>query len=155
MIDEIDAKIVMLLQEDGRLSNAAIAEQVGLTTSTVFDRVKKLEKRGIIKKYVAVVDPDALGKSITAFIRLVVGAVGDVEYSSCKRAFAAACMAETAVLECHTIAGDDCYMLKVRVGSTLELEQLLERLRSSAHVVRSTTNIVLSTFKEETTISTS
>ena len=153
MIDEIDAKILELLQADGRLSNAAIAEEVGLTTSTVFDRVKKLEKRGVIKKYVAVVDPDAVGKSITAFVRLVVGTTGEAEYASCKTQFAEACMAETAVLECHTIAGDDCYMLKVRVGSTKELEQLLERLRSLAHVVKSTTNIVLSTFKEEFTIS--
>ena len=155
MIDEVDAKIVMLLQEDGRLSNAAIAEEVGLTTSTVFDRIKKLEKRGVIKKYVAVVDPETVGKSITAFIRLVVGVTGNAEYASCKQAFAEACVAEPAVLECHTIAGDDCYMLKVRVGSPQELEQLLEKLRSYAHVTKSTTNIVLSTFKEESTISTS
>lgn len=153
MIDEIDVKILELLQADGRLSNAAIAEEVGLTTSTVFDRVKKLEKRGVIKKYVAVVDPAALGKSITAFIRLVVGTTGDSVYASSKRSFSEACLAETAVLECHTIAGDDCYILKVRVANTGELEKLLERLRSYAYVVKSTSNIVLTTFKEESTIS--
>ena len=74
MIDEIDKQILMLLQVDGRLSNAAIAEAVGLTASSVYERVKKLENKGIITGYVAVVDAEALGKTITAFIRLTVGA---------------------------------------------------------------------------------
>ncbi|HMR62857.1 MAG TPA: Lrp/AsnC family transcriptional regulator, partial [Anaerolineae bacterium] len=64
-MDEIDRRIIELLQKDGRLSNAALAEQVGLTTSTVHERVRKLERKGIIKGYVAVVDPEALGKPIT------------------------------------------------------------------------------------------
>ena len=155
MIDEIDRKIVTLLQGDARLSNAAIAEEVGLTTSTVYDRIKKLEKRGVIKKYVAIVDAVALGKPITAFIRLVIGSVHDVDYESSKRDFFAACLAETAVLECHTVAGDDCYILKVCVANPQELERLLERLRSHAYVVKTTSNIVLSTLKEETAVSTS
>ncbi len=147
MIDEIDGQILNLLQENGRLSNAAIAEQVGLTTSTVFDRIKRLEKRGVIQRYVAVVDPVALGKPITAFVRLVVGA--DEDYSISKRQFAETCLAEPEVLECHTVAGEDCYVLKVRVANTAQLEALIERLRSQAMVTRTITNIVLSTFKEE------
>lgn len=153
MIDEIDREILMLLQENGRLSNAAIAEQVGLTTSTVFDRIKKLEKKGIIQKYVAVVDPAALGKSITAFVRLVVGTDGQEPYIESKQQFSEICQTEPDVLECHTVAGEDCYILKVRVGSTNELEKLIERLRSHGLVTKTTTNIVLSTFKEESTVS--
>jgi len=150
MIDEIDAQILMLLQENGRLSNAAIAEQVGLTTSTVFDRIKRLEKRGVIQRYVALVDPVALGKPITAFVRLVVGADNNEDYLTSKRQFAEVCQAEPDVLECHTVAGEDCYVLKVRAADTGRLEALIERLRSQALVTRTTTNIVLSTFKEET-----
>jgi Lrp/AsnC family leucine-responsive transcriptional regulator len=84
MINEIDRKIVTLLQQDARLSNAALAKKVGLTTSTVHERVKKLERKGVIKGYVAVVDPEALGKPITAFIRLVVGAIAG-DYIESKR----------------------------------------------------------------------
>lgn len=152
MIDEIDRQIVMLLQADGRLSNAAIAEQVGLTTSTVFDRIKKLERRGVIQRYTAVVDAAALGKPITAFVRLVVGSDSQDNYRASKEQFAEVCRAEPDVLECHTVAGEDCYILKVRVATTRQLEELIERLRSHTLITRSTTNIVLSTFKEETKI---
>jgi Lrp/AsnC family leucine-responsive transcriptional regulator len=152
MIDEIDQRILLLLQEDGRMSNAALAEQVGLTTSTVFERVKKLEKRGAVKGYVAVVDPAVLGKPITAFIRLVIGAPSDEEYKQSKSNFINNCLAECDVLECHSVAGEDCYVLKVRVASPQALEKLLERLRSHAIVAKTTSSIVLSTYKETTKV---
>lgn len=147
MIDEIDRKIITLLQQDARLSNAALADKVGLTTSTVHERVKKLERKGIIKGYVAVVDPEALGKPITAFIRLVVGASAG-NYFESKEDVMQVCLAEPDVLECHGVAGEDCYVLKVRVASPKELEKLIEKIRCQANVSASTTNIVLSTFKE-------
>ena len=154
MIDEIDAQILDLLQADGRMSNAAIAEQVGLTTSTVFERIKKMEKRGIIQRYVAIVDPDLLGKSITAFIRLIIGTAPGEDYAACKQDFVAQCLAEPDILECHSVAGEECYLLKVRVANTGELEKLLERIRTYAMVTRSTSSIVMSTFKEEMRIAT-
>ncbi len=147
MIDVIDRQIVALLQEDARLSNAAIAEQVGLTSSSVYDRVKKLERKGVIKGYVAVVDPESLNKSITAFIRLSVGS-GSSGYLESKQSVTSACQAEPDVLECHGVAGEDCYILKVRTANPNELEKLIERIRCSAHVTRSVTSIVLSTYKE-------
>ena len=154
MIDEIDAKILDLLQADGRLSNAAIAEQVGLTTSTVFERIKKLEKKEIIQRYVAVVDPQKLGKPITAFIRLIIGTAPDKDYTACKQEFVAQCQAEPDILECHSVAGEECYLLKVRVANPSELEKLLERLRTYTLVAKSTSSIVMSTFKEEMRIAT-
>ncbi|WP_420642794.1 Lrp/AsnC family transcriptional regulator [Candidatus Leptofilum sp.] len=153
MIDETDAQILDLLQQDGRLSNAAIAEQVGLTTSTVFERVKKLERKGFIQKYVAVVDPQKLGKPITAFIRLVIGTAPGEDYAACKQDFVDQCLAEPDILECHSVAGEECYLLKVRVANTGELEKLLERLRTYTLVAKSTSSIVMSTFKEEMRIS--
>jgi Lrp/AsnC family leucine-responsive transcriptional regulator len=147
MIDEIDRQIVTLLQQDARLSVGALAEQVGLTSSTVYERVKKLERRGIIKGYAAIVDPQLLGKSITAFVRLTVGTTSQ-GYSESKNCLREICLAEPDILEGHGVAGEDCYILKVRVANTHELEKLIDRIRSSAPISRSVTNIVLSTFKE-------
>ena len=147
MIDEIDHQILMLLQEDARLSNAALAEKVGLTSSTVHERVRKLERKGIIKGYAASVNPELLGKPITAFIRLTVDSVRQ-SYIESKKSVMEVAAAEADVLECHGVAGEDCYMLKVRVASPLELEKLLERIRTHAPIVRTTTSIVMSTFKE-------
>jgi Lrp/AsnC family leucine-responsive transcriptional regulator len=151
MIDQIDCQIILLLQEDARLSNTALAERVGLTVSTVHERVKKLERKGIIKGYTAVVDAEALGKPIMAFIRLSVGSIPG-GYLDSKQDVTSLCLAEADVLECHNVAGEDCYILKVRVASPKELERLIERIRCNTHVARSVTNIVLSTLKEGSTI---
>ena len=151
MLDEIDRKIVELLQKDARLSNAAIAERVGLTSSTVYDRVKKLERKGVIKGYVAVVDAEQLGKPITAFVRLSVGASSG-SYVDSKNSVMEVCQAEPDVLEGHGVAGEDCYILKVRAASPRDLETLIEHIRMSSLVSRSTTNVVLSTFKESTMV---
>jgi Lrp/AsnC family leucine-responsive transcriptional regulator len=149
MIDEIDRQILMLLQMDARISNAAIAERVGLTTSTVHDRVKKLERKGIIRGYVALVDAELLDKSISAFIRLTVGS-GTTNYLESKESIKTVCEAESDVIECHAVAGEDCYVMKARVANPQELERLIERIRCNAPVSRSTTSIVLSTLKETT-----
>lgn len=152
MIDETDRQIIMLLQDDARLSNAAIAEQVGLTASTVFERIKKLEKRGVIQKYVAIVDAAEIGRPITAFIRLVVGSTTEGNYIDTKRQLTDICQAEPEIVECHTVAGEDCYILKARVATPQQLESLIERIRCHTLVTRTTSNIVLSTFKEETKV---
>jgi Lrp/AsnC family leucine-responsive transcriptional regulator len=151
MIDDIDRQILTLLQENGRLSNAALAERVGLTVSTVHERVKKLEKKGLIKGYVAVVDAEGVGKPITAFLRLLVGTTSE-GYVESKQSVMNACLAEPDVLECHGVAGEDCYILKVVAASPKDLEKLVERIRSNAPVSRSVTSIVLSTFKESSLI---
>jgi Lrp/AsnC family leucine-responsive transcriptional regulator len=151
MIDQIDRQIVTLLQDDARLSNAALAESVGLTVSTVHERVKKLEKKGVIKGYVAQVDAAALGKAITAFIRLTVGASAE-SFVENKKSIAYLCRDTPEILECHHVAGEDCYVLKVRVASPKELEKLLEYIRCNARVQRSVTSIVLSTLKESSKV---
>jgi Lrp/AsnC family transcriptional regulator, leucine-responsive regulatory protein len=147
MIDEIDRKILSLLQTNARLPNAALAEKVGLTTSTVHERVRKLEKKGVIKGYVAMVDAEALGKPILAFIRLSIGSAS-ADYVESKNSILKFCQAEPDILECHCVAGDDCYILRVRAAGPADLEKLIERMRSKAQVIRTTTNIVLSTLKQ-------
>jgi len=149
MIDKIDHQIISLLQGDAHYSNATLAEKVGLTTSTVHERVKKLEKKGIIKGYVAMVDAEALGKPIMAFIRLTVDSAS-TDYVESKNSIMNICQAEPDVLECHCVAGEDCYILKVRTASPADLEKLIERIRCNAQVSRTTTSIVLSTLKQTT-----
>jgi len=148
MVDEIDRKILDLLQCNAKLSNAEIAEKVGLTMSSVHERVKKLERKGIIKGYVAVVDPDKLGKQLLAFVRLTVSS-----HESALGPIGQLCQAEADILECHNVAGEDCYILKVRAEGPKQLERLLSAIRGSTDTSRSVTNIVLSTRKESTRIS--
>ena len=146
MLDEIDQQLITLLQEDSNLSNVALATKVELKASTVYERVKKLEKRGAIKGYVALVDADIIGKPILAFIQLTIGSTSD--FTQSKQDVGAVCARESDVLECHALAGVDDYLLKVRAANTQELEALIGRIRSNARVTNSVTTIVLSSFKE-------
>jgi Lrp/AsnC family leucine-responsive transcriptional regulator len=147
MIDDTDRKLLDLLQCNAHMSNADMAAQVGLTVSSVHERVKKMERKGIIKGYVAVVDPDKLGKQMLAFVRLTVApnsqATADIQ---------ALCAQQPDILECHNVAGEDCFILKVRATGPKELEKLLSAIKASSDANRSVTNIVLSSSKETTRI---
>jgi Lrp/AsnC family transcriptional regulator, leucine-responsive regulatory protein len=99
MIDQIDRKLLGLLQGDARLSNAELAEAVGLTVSSVHERVKKLEKRGIITGYVATVDAEKLGKPLLAFVRATVSSDGPESLETAHERMLVACAAESDILE--------------------------------------------------------
>lgn len=148
MVDEIDRKILDLLQCNAKLSNAELAESVGLTVSSVHERVKKLERKGVIKGYVAVVDAEKLGKALLAFVRLSVAS-----HEQARTSVKDLCASEQDILECHNVAGEDCYVLKVRAEGPKQLERLISAIRGSADASRSITNIVLSTYKESSRIS--
>ena len=147
MIDAIDRKILALLQGNARLSNAEMAEAVGLTVSSVHERVKKMEKKGVIKGYVAITDPEKLGKPLLAFVRLTVST-----HDTVRDAVRKLCETETDILECHNVAGEDCYILKVRAAGPKQLEKLISAIKGDADSSRSVTNIVLSSYKESTLI---
>ena len=150
LIDDIDRRILNLLQNDARKTNTAIAREVGLSAPSVLERIRKLESKGIIKAYRAVVDAVALGRPITAFIRVSSdGAPGT--YDEFLKGLSAASR-EPEVLECHSVAGEDCFILKVKVASPTDLESLLGRLRTTARIGRTVSMIVLSTLKEETAL---
>ena len=142
MIDATDKKIISILQENARLSNAEIADKVGLTASSVHERVKKLEKKGILKGYVAVVNADMLGKPMLAFVRL------SVTTQTINATIQKLCASEPDILECHNVAGEDCYILKIRAEGPKQLERLLMAIKSRSDSIRSVTNIVLSSCKE-------
>ncbi len=141
-LDDIDRQILDLLQHDARMTNAALAAEVGLTAPSVFERVRKLEQRGVIQGYTINLDPAALGKPMTAFIRLV--AAFDDRYDSGIKAISE----DPDVLECYNVAGEDCLVLKIKCGSPSDLESLLGRIRSRLTVQRSVTMIALRALKE-------
>jgi Lrp/AsnC family leucine-responsive transcriptional regulator len=141
-LDDTDRKILDLLQKDARMTNAAIGAEVGMTAPSVFERIRKLEQRGVIQRYSAVVNPTALGKTITAFIRL------SVAWDERHDPGVAEISRDPDVLELYNVAGEDCFILKTRVGSPEELESLLQRIRSKITVQRSVTMIAMSSIKE-------
>jgi Lrp/AsnC family leucine-responsive transcriptional regulator len=143
MIDEIDGAILDLLQDNARMTQAEIARVVGLAPSAVLERIRKLEARGVIKGYAALVDPHALEQSMLAFIAVrSEQAPGDDSVSQAL----AQC---PEVLELHHVAGDDCYLLKVRARDAEHIGQLLRHRFGRIPGVRSTrTTIVLATVKE-------
>lgn len=144
MIDEVDLKILGILQADGRTSHAELARQVGLVASAVHERVKKLEERGILRGYSARLDPAALGQRLLAFVFLKAEEVG----SDNEVATALAQIPE--VLEVHHVAGEDCYLAKVRTADTESLGRLIrERFRAIPQVHSTRSTIVLETVKEE------
>ncbi|HET6713211.1 MAG TPA: Lrp/AsnC family transcriptional regulator [Actinomycetota bacterium] len=133
MLDERDLDIVAALQQDARATYADVAARVGLSASAVHDRVRKLEQQGVIRGYAAVVDPEALGLSVTALIAaspLDPRQPDDLPDR----------VAEFPEVEdCFSVAGETNYVLKVRTRTTTELEDLIRRLREKANVTTRTT----------------
>ena len=142
MLDQIDLKILYILQNDGRKRLADIADEVELSAPAVMERVKKLEASGVIKGYQALVDGKKVGKDITAFIGVSVGNQRDMDR------FASQMMECQDVLECHHVTGDESFVLKVKSANTGSLEKLLGDIRSVEGVTRTVTKVVLSTAKE-------
>jgi Lrp/AsnC family leucine-responsive transcriptional regulator len=142
LLDQIDLKILYILQNDGRRRLADIADDVDLSAPAVMERVKKLEAGGVIRGYQALVDGKKVGKDITAFIGVSIGNQGDLEK------FAAQMMRYGDVLECHHVTGDESFILKVKSANTHALEKLLAEIRSVDGVTRTVTKVVLSTAKE-------
>ena len=137
-MEDLDRQIIELLSADGRMSYTDLGKATGLSTSAVHQRVRRLEERGVIRGYRAIVDHDALGLPLTAFISvspLDPAAPDDVPER----------LTGLGDLEaCHSVAGVESYILKARVGSPGDLEDLLARVRAAANVSTRTT-VVLST----------
>jgi Lrp/AsnC family leucine-responsive transcriptional regulator len=148
-LDHVDRRILELLRRDGRRAHSAIAKEVGLSGAAVHDRVKKLEQRGVIAGYSAILDPDKLGREHVAFC-MVTLSEGD-EFAADEPIVARICE-EPDVLEFHRIAGQDCYLIKIRSATNKDIEALLRRIRSIRGVARTRTTIVLSTELEKPTI---
>jgi len=132
--DEIDRKILGLLQDDARISYAELGRRVGLTTPAVIERVRKLEDGGIITGYRAGIDAAKVGFPITAFIRM---SITGVDYSH----IIEVAQGSKEVLECHRGTGGDSFIMKVAVSSVEHLQEMIDRLTPYGIT---TTTIVLS-----------
>jgi Lrp/AsnC family transcriptional regulator, leucine-responsive regulatory protein len=143
MLDPVDRQILALLQANARIPQAEIARTVGLAPSAVLERIRKLEARGVIRDYVAMLDPRALDQRLLAFVAVrTTDRPGEVRVSD-------TLMAIPEVLEAHQVAGDDCLLLKIRARDPEHLSQILRERIGSVDGVRSTrTTIVLETIKE-------
>jgi Lrp/AsnC family leucine-responsive transcriptional regulator len=148
-LDSIDLQILSVLQEQGRIPLVKLGEQVGLSSPSVIERVKKLEDGGIITGYHASVDARRLGKDVTAFIGV------SITHPRTIGLFEETIDALEDVLECHHVTGQHTVLLKVKTDNTSSLERLISTIRSIEGVSRTETMVVLSTHAERSTIAVS
>jgi Lrp/AsnC family transcriptional regulator, leucine-responsive regulatory protein len=139
---DVDRALLATLARDGRASYTELAEKVGLSVSAVHQRVRRLEQRGLITGYRAMLQPKALGLPLTAFVSITPIDVAQPDDAPARLAHL------SAIEECHSVAGVESYSLKVRVASPDALEGLLQEIRAAANVTTRTT-VVLSTFYED------
>ena len=130
-MDITDYKIIEILQEEGRISMKDLGKIVGLTSPAVSERVKRLEEAGVIEGYKAIVNPNALGRVIKAFVHI---SLPSNKYNE----FIESARKDPRIVECHHITGDDCSVLKVMY----ELEEVIDSIKK---VGSTKTNVILST----------
>jgi Lrp/AsnC family transcriptional regulator, leucine-responsive regulatory protein len=140
-VEDTDRQILTLLAADGRMSFTDLGKATGLSTSAVHQRVKRLESRGLIKAYTAVLDYDEVGLPLTAFIAIRPIDASEPDDSPDRL------QDITEIESCWSVAGEASYILKIRVATPADLEDLLARIRAAANVSTQTT-IVLSTSYE-------
>ena len=149
VLDSKDRSILALIQRDGKMSQALIAQNVGLSTAAVNERLKKLDQSGVIRRFTALVDPKAVGIQVTAFIEVF------IEHPRYEESFIKRILELDEVQECHHITGEFSVLLKVRVRDMESLQRLVISQLNGAEGVRQTrTVMVLSTVKEESYIAT-
>ena len=142
MIDASDRSILKILQKDGRASVSYISDQIGLSIPAVSDRIKKMQDIGIIKGYEAIIDTKKIGCDVSAFITIVSESsahfndvIENAENSS-------------EVVKCYTTTGSGSHILYVVTKNTSSLETLLRKIQSWPGVIRTITNLVLSSYKD-------
>jgi Lrp/AsnC family leucine-responsive transcriptional regulator len=142
VLDEIDVKIMEILQKKGRTRRNDLAESVGLSLPSVSERLRKLEENAYITGYHATVDPKKLGRDVTAFILV------SVDSSKHYAQFIEHAHAVDEILECHAVTGEGSHLLKIRTTNTGSLERLLAKIQAWPGVGGTRTNLVLSSTKE-------
>lgn len=135
-MDNVDLQVLQSLQENGRTTMKALAEQVGLSSPAMIERVRRLEERDILVGYRALVNPRNVGRSLTALLNI---SLDRDDYDT----FLSKLHEQSAVEECHRVTGDQAFVVKAHVASTEDLEALIDQLQQVG--AKCSTNIVLST----------
>lgn len=143
-LDDVDFGILAVLLKDGRTPAAQIGELVGLSRPAVADRLARLERQGVIRGTTAVVDPQAFGRVITAFVAARGATLSRAGWEKFREL-----MQRDEIREVHTVAGDDCYLMKVRSESIAALNTLVQELASAPISFATRTTIVMETHCEK------
>lgn len=145
-IDDIDARILRVLQDEGRISNTALADRVGLSASACLRRVQELERRGVISGYRAVLNPTAMGQGFVAYVT-----VGLSDHSKeSQEGFERAVSRNPEVRECHNITGNFEYLLRIECADLETYKDFhTERLGTIQHVRQITTHVVMGSPKDD------
>jgi Lrp/AsnC family leucine-responsive transcriptional regulator len=145
-MDNIDRKLLELLTRNGRMTQAALSAEVGLSRPSVIERIRKLEEAGIIQGYIAHLDRRKLGKTICAFValRFRSGTISEEEEAAIR-----SLAEDTDILECHKVAGEESAILKIVTSSIETLEDVLTRIRNLEVIASTKTMVVLSTYFEK------
>ena len=146
-LDEIDLKLLDILQRQGRTKRNRLAEEVNLSIPSVSERLQKMERAGVIKGYNAILDAGKLGLEVLAFIFVTVSS--PKHYDEIMQQ----ALDNDDILECHIITGEGTHLIKARTKSTTSLEKLLNDIQSWPGVTNTRTNVVLSSPKETTVVS--
>ena len=142
-IDEINVKILNCLRENSRENASVISEKVGLSVSAVIERIKKLEANDLIKKYTVVLDKNKIGRDVIALMQIT------LDHPKYTENFISKVKANNDVLECHYLAGNYDFLIKICTNTTESLEKILNKIKAIEGVSKTTTMIVLSTVKNE------
>lgn len=144
-IDKIDRKILDELQREGRLPMTELAQRIGLTTSPCTERVKRLEREGVIEGYHARVNPEALGRTLLVYVELTLSSKSAQIFDAVRQAL----LLEPRVLECHLISGSFDYLVKIRLSAMREYRDLLGHiLRQIPVPAQSNSYVVMEEIKE-------
>ena len=146
MEDDLNRRLVATLQAEGRISHAELSERLGVSRPTVIDRVKRLEEGGIIEGYAALVSPESALKPVVAFVAVRYRANND---EALEQKLWKALENEQDVLEAHTVAGEDCLLLKVVADTPLGMSERLRSIRALGPQVTTRTTVVLQTHFEK------
>ncbi|MCH8941624.1 MAG: Lrp/AsnC family transcriptional regulator [Bacteroidetes bacterium] len=146
MLDNIDIKVLRILQKNGRAKRSLLAEEVGLSLPSVSERLNKLEEKGIIEGYYTKLNRISFGYDIMAFIFVT------MDSSKHYKSLITHIEKIPQIIECHSVLGEGSHILKVIAKNTETLEKLLAKIQSWAGVVSTKTTLILSTIKETTDI---
>ena len=142
-MDSLDYQILCCLKENARENATNISAKISLSTSAVIERIKKLEASGLIQQYTTIIDQSISGRELTAFISV------RLEHPKFNESFCEAVDNHNEIVECHYIAGDFDFILKVVTTSGKTLEEILNHIKSTNGVSLTRTSVVLSTSKQE------
>src|ERR1700683_3060910 len=142
-MDSLDLAILSLIENDARIARSSVGAKLGLATSAVHARIRRLERDGTIRGYLTSINPVSVKQTLLAFVWITNNSSGTDE-----TAFEESVREEPSVLECHIVSGEDTHMLKIRTDTPTSLRQLLARLRALPGVARTVTAISFCTIKD-------